>query len=306
MKRFNILKILTVVFVLQGYIFPLQGIKTSSDNAISNPQLFDYVTKIYTMQTTLKKEHPENTHITIEDPNFSSFVFCIVENSSKKETELSSGLLKCYKQLRDGNNTFSIEDVLDALPSLLTELQEIEAKAPRPSISNAVVGEGVCDLAAIDALLYAILTKLSLCCNTNTADFNGTFSALFDLKNTLTTCCSDVFSDFQQTWTILSAGFNGTFSLVNKVIIDLTNCCNAVIAGLSVVETDLDVSNVDASNIRNTVVSTLTVATSTEASFASLLALIIVCCNNVNDINSLANCASCILACYNEVCEAEC
>jgi hypothetical protein len=74
-------------------------------------------------------------------------------------------------------------------------------------------------------------------------NFAGTFTALADIKNTLTTCCAALESDFDGTFTTLSrliagaacdfspiftlltTGFEGTFSLLADINSTLTLCC---------------------------------------------------------------------------------
>lgn len=73
-------------------------------------------------------------------------------------------------------------------------------------------------------------------------DLSETTSLLHDINNTLTTCCANLNGNFQDTWTILSAGFNSTFSTINTIVNDangtfsslqdiqntLTACCSTL------------------------------------------------------------------------------
>src|SRR4029079_6697779 len=84
---------------------------------------------------------------------------------------------------------------------------------------------------------WTILAGLDLNCSTTVIiDLNGVFTAIADVKNTLTECCaeikSDIFDtqtliidDFRQTWTIL-AGLN--FNCPSTVVIDLSGVFTAI------------------------------------------------------------------------------
>lgn len=306
MKQSNILKFILITITLQTYLSLYGNIVNDS---ISNPQFLDDLIKTYAVQCNLEKE---NSFITIADPDFKSFVTCIVEGALEERTHnnLSNGLLTCYKQLCNDNNTFAMDDLLDALPNLIIELHNMKARGPRPSSSNAVAGQQTCDLSAIENLLNQLLAKLIQCCNTIIADFNGTYSALFDLKNTLTICCEDVLKDFQETWTILGAGFNGTFSLLNTIGIELSNCCSAMIAGLSSIVSELSTIETTINTIEETVDSIEVEVTSLLSAMAVYEAVVIACCEIVGSpaggIINTANHISCLLSCYDPPCIIVC
>lgn len=65
---------------------------------------------------------------------------------------------------------------------------------------------------------WTILANLSVSC-TAVVDLTPVFTAL-------DACCSNINNEFQQTWSILGAGFNGTFSTLQDIKNTLTNCCD--------------------------------------------------------------------------------
>ena len=201
----------------------------------------------------------------------------------EEEHLLSPGLLNCYERYSQNENCTSmhLSDLIIALPELLKEL-DVQLKAPRPSPShNGIAGPITCDLSQILSFLEMLKAKIDFCCqqqldccaelisdfqqtwtilaaiSTITASvdfssvftviqtgFNGTFSTLQDIKNTITACCENITNEFQQTWTILAAistvtasvdlspvftvineGFNSTFSSLQDIKNTITACC---------------------------------------------------------------------------------
>ncbi|HEX2977581.1 MAG TPA: hypothetical protein VHO47_00455, partial [Candidatus Babeliales bacterium] len=90
--------------------------------------------------------------------------------------------------------------------------------------------------------LSGVFTSVTACCNgtfsslgaiianqqTIISNEQATFTAISDVRNTLTACCATINSEFQQTWTILGAlasNASGTFS-------SLAACCNGTFSVL--------------------------------------------------------------------------
>ena len=117
-------------------------------------------------------------------------------------------------------------------------------------------------------------------------EFNGTFSAL-------NACCTNINSEFQQTWTILATGFNGTFSTLSNLTTTVTNHFAAtwtiLAAGFN--GTFSTIANINEANATFTALADLTttitndfaatwtiLATGFNGTFSALNA----CCTNIN------------------------
>src|SRR4029078_13523664 len=88
--------------------------------------------------------------------------------------------------------------------------------------------------------VFTVLANLDLSC-TAEVDLSGVFTAIADLKSTLTECCAEIKLDFEGTWTIL-AGLD--FDCSTTVIIDL-NGVFTVLANLDLSCTaEVDLSGV--------------------------------------------------------------
>ena len=285
---------LFIVILLHNYIFFLHGV-------MDDPQLFSHLTKVHTIQSMLQAGRPKSTHITIENSYFRPFITVIIENTLEEKTDanLSNGLLRCYKQLCNDNNTFSIEDILDTLPSLIIGLHTLKAGINFPPFLKPET----CDLSGIENLLQEILTSLIQCCNNIPIDFNGTFSVIQDIKNTLTICCEDIFQDFQYTWTILNADFNGTFSTLNEINITLTNCCNAIISLITNIESEITYINDVLLPALEANVHSLSVSIGIlHSEIAVVTSNFITCCHSINELESTFNFIACMASCLNPLC----
>lgn len=292
MKQFNILKFLFITIILQAHFSFLHG--NIVNDGVNDSQLLDYLIKTYAIQSTLEKE---NSFITVENPDFKYFVTCMVEDALEEETDnnLPDGLVKCYKQLCNDDNTFAIKDLLDALPSLITRLHEIK----RGINFSPFLKPKPCDLSGIENALNEILAKLIQCCSTISADFNGTYSAIQDIKSTLTECCANFLKDFQETWTILNAGFNNTFSTLDIIDVDLTNCCDTILGLIFDIEQELGVINTTLLPTLQTNVNILhTDVSDLQTEINDLAAIFTTCCNAIlelkDDFTFIACMASCI------------
>jgi len=166
------------------------------------------------------KEDCQTAYVTIENPIFKSYILFLIEKGLEDgaEQSFSNGLLECYEKIVQNNNEFSIDDLKEAFTELIEGLQYLQTKAPRPIISNPIVGPPTCDLSEINTLLHEIRALIVGCCNNSTLSFNSTFTALYDLQNTLTVCCENITNEFDATFTVL-------YNLQNT----LTACCLNVV-----------------------------------------------------------------------------
>jgi hypothetical protein len=80
-------------------------------------------------------------------------------------------------------------------------------------------------VATVTVDLSGIFTALDVCCREINQDFNNVFTALEDIRSTLTECCAAIDRDFNATWTILVSGFGDTFTLLTDIRGTLTECC---------------------------------------------------------------------------------
>ena len=311
MKKVN-LKHLCIVIIVQSYISFLCGSPVT--NIINNPQLLDYLIKAHIIQ--LMHQEPQTIYIVIEESHlnhFKSFISDIIKNEIEEKSKgtpgdrLSTGLLKCYKKLcNDNNNVFFVEDILGALPNLIIGLQNMKTKAPRPSLSNPVVGPEACSLVTVESLLNEILQKLIQCCTITSDDFNSTFSTIQDIKNTLTTCCEEFLQDFQYTWTILASGFNSTFSVLEAVDGDLTNCCNTMLAKLATIENQVAALSATIVDMQTDVDGITNAVNNSVSIFATIMTTFNACCVTIDSINNTANHITCVATCLAPLCGPQC
>lgn len=300
MKQINILKFLFIMIILQSHISFLYG--TTINTASNNSQLLQHALP------SMLTEEDLDTLITIENPHFKSVVAFVIENALEQGIDnlLSDGLLRCYIQLCKNNNTFLARDLIDALPNIMIQLNQMKTKAPRPSLPNPVVGPEACNVSIVENLLNEILRNLTTCCNNAAIDFSGTYSAIQDIKNTLTACCNNILSDFQQTWTILAADFNGTFSLLEELDGDLNNCCNIMLAKLATIESEVTTLETAINSIEIDVNTISALISESATIFDEITAAFNICCNTIEGINNTANHVSCLAACIAVLCEPVC
>lgn len=286
MQFLRILKFYSIFFVLQWNIFLLGTdffqlplieqcvIKHNGDifpikDAESSPLV----------QSMLEKGNPDEVYITVENPLFKSFVFDLVKNALEQGTEysLSNGLLRCYEQLLQDKNEFSLVDLKEAMPDLLGRADSMQLKASRPPLPYPIVGPGTCDLSTVNNMLSQIQTQIAQCCNNIFLDFQGTYS-------TITACCNNITSEFQQTWTILG-----------------------------VIQTDLSEVLVELSTILAISIDTNTKVTALEAAVTTIEIIVVgletTVANiqsTVNQIQSTVNGLACWDACFDPVCYGLC
>ncbi len=171
---------------------------------------------------------------------------------------------RCYQALHEKAQSVKINDLIITLmysidykaPGLLLHKS---LRAPRPNASqnnNSVVGPIInCDLHQLTELLEFLRILITLCCEqleqdfnilfsdlttilnnlntyciliTATSDFQGTFTTIQDIKNTLTTCCANITLDFEATWTSIFAGFATTFTEISDIKNTFTICCDEI------------------------------------------------------------------------------
>ena len=209
------------------------------------------------IKTTEQYIQPEKLLLEEEipvDESCKEFIISLIEKAVLKGEEhlLSQGLLHCYETITSDVTCSKLYliDLIDAFDDLVKGLQD-QLKAPRPSPTNAIVGGTSCNLAGVLALLQAIQSTINQCCQQQLSccaelisDFQqtwtilaniGTVTAVVDLSpvfTALNACCTNINSEFQQTWSILGAGFNGTFSAINGITgLNFNGTYSAIAAG---------------------------------------------------------------------------
>jgi hypothetical protein len=203
------------------------------------------------------KQHIEITPDRLAGLNLHSVLHAVVQYAYETNSlhELPQGLINCCEMLEKGCCTVHAEDLNEALPVAMEKMMDpamssIIARAPRVdapgSMDGSIVGPLVCDfsevLAILNSLLQCCQTQLN-CCNTLIADFNGTFTALADIKNTLTECCDTIIDDLNGTFTVLAnlstitsiavVDFSPVFTALADLNNTLTICCDTVINDLN-------------------------------------------------------------------------
>jgi hypothetical protein len=210
-------------------------------------------------------------------------VFCLViEHMYEKNImhELPQGLLNCYEAVENDASSLYILDLAEALPVVIEKMMDpmIFPRASRPDAADfgdgSIVGPLLeCNIDKAVRLLNQLLKVVNECCAALEFDFsgvfttlsnliasatcdftsvfsivntniNGTFTELNDIKDTLTTCCNQLESDFDGTFTALAnlvatascdftavfsqltMDFNGTFSVLDDIKNSLTLCCD--------------------------------------------------------------------------------
>ncbi|HEX2978622.1 MAG TPA: right-handed parallel beta-helix repeat-containing protein [Candidatus Babeliales bacterium] len=189
-------------------------------------------------------------------------------------------LVRCYDALVE-NKDISIVDLRELLPAMISFVKE-EMRAARPDAGDSL-GNGAlsgcngcgCDLSQILAILNSLQAKLTIliaCCNEVLIDLQGTFSVLANLNVTATVDLSPIF-------TMISACCNGTFSAIadikssltaitvnlNPVFTALTACCNGTFSMLNKIDTEV----IGTFSLLNTII------INEQATFTALAA----CCN---------------------------
>ena len=192
-----------------------------------------------------------------------------------QDDQIAESLGRCYFQLREGQQELHVDDLIIVLPFLLTYVNDQDLnRAPREdvqSINSAISGccNG-CDSGQIIALLNAIKKLIINCCEDINIDFqatwsilanltfnvtatvdlsgvytalnaccNGTFTAISEVKNTLTVCCANINQEFQATWSILNAiQLTQTVDL-SGVYTSLNACCNSTFTAIADVKNTL-------------------------------------------------------------------
>ena len=223
---------LIIIFILLPFsnIFSNQQPTTNNQQPTTNNQ----------QPTTNVENNIISKEINIDD-SFKIFINAIIQKSLEQESEgnLSQGLLNCYEQCIIDEKCYSLPliDLMEALPELIKELN-IQLKAPRPTanLHDNLAGAPTCDLGQIVALIHQLQAQINQCCQQQLnccteliSDFQqtwtilaniGTVTASIDLSpvfTALNACCTNINSEFQQTWSILGAGFNGTFSSIAAI-----------------------------------------------------------------------------------------
>jgi hypothetical protein len=187
---------------------------------------------------------------------------------------LPQGLINCCKALENDETSLYAYDLAEALPIVIEAIADpaMHAKllrAPRLDPDNAIVGPLLdCDLNKVVQLLNKLLKTINECCaelefdfnvvftslsslmasvtcdltvvfSTVNTNFNGTFTVLTDIKNTLTTCCAESEFNFDGTFTalaqaacdlssafsVININFNDSFSVLSDIQNTLTTCC---------------------------------------------------------------------------------
>ena len=253
---------------------------------------------------------------TIND-DFKEFIKEYVERTSDAGNEeiLSIALRNCYTKIIETPmcTTLPLNDLIDAFPELVAELED-QIKSPRPPSNNHfIVGPGVCDLASIANLLLhlkflinQLIVQQAACCSQIFSDFQQTWTMLAQISTSTATvdlssvftalnaCCTNINSEFQQTWTIL-ANLTVTASAdLSAVFTALNACCTninsefqqtwTILANLTVTAS-VDLSavftalNACCTNINSEFQQTWTILA---AGFDGTFSDINACCTNIN------------------------
>lgn len=188
----------------------------------------------------------------------------VLNNQYPRENNVPEEVNRCYKALQENAQLVKIEDLLVTLIFIINHkapgiLSHEHIRAPRPTTfhdNNPIVEPLIsCDLDQLMELLEFLRNIIIFCCDqleqdfenffftltviinnlntycnliTATSSFETTFTALQDIKNTLTTCCANITLDFEATWTILAAGFSATFTEISDIKNTLTACCDQI------------------------------------------------------------------------------
>ena len=159
-------------------------------------------------------EHREYFEIPEEIAQFIMAIFEDATHENRVE-ELPKELVHCYKRILNNERILPLADLALSLPFMFNYLEKITAemdKAPRPENSN-IVGPTQENLSLIIFFLR-------------------------QLQQQLAACCSNITSEFQQTWTILANITTPTMTVdLSPVFTALNACCNNINCRVS---TDLD------------------------------------------------------------------
>jgi hypothetical protein len=218
---------------------------------------------------------PEN----LEGLNLKELFRAVIEYAYETNTvhELPQGVINSCKALENDASTLYMPDLAEALPIIIEKMadpmmQQMLLRAARidaPGTDGAVVGPLLdCNVDKIVPLLNKLLQTIHECCaqlefdfkgvftvlsnlmasvtcdfssvfSAITTNFNGTFSVLNDIQDTLTTCCAQLEFDFDGTFSVLAeiecdlssvfsvitTNFNGTFTVLTDIQDTLTTCC---------------------------------------------------------------------------------
>jgi hypothetical protein len=230
-------------------------------------------------QCALKTDADGKNTICIDCPELEKFVAIIVKDAvtGGKEANLSGNLLLFCEKVLTEKKDFSPEELSLAMPELLSLLSEKieQTKAPRldapGSADGSIVGPLIdCNLDEVIALLNQIIALINQCCamifvdfngvfttlvdikNTLTIDFNGTFTALFDIKNTLTIDFNGTFTELTEIFNTLTVDFAGTFTELDDIFNTLTTCCDGTFTALAEITVDANGTFTELTEIFNT------------------------------------------------------
>ena len=196
------------------------------------------------------KKHVVVTPEKLAGLDLGSVLRAVVECAYETHTlhELPQGLINCHESLETGVHILPALDLLEALPVVIEKMMDpmmtkVLTRAPRPGAANGVVGPSVCDLSEVIQILNTLLAKINQCCQGGQieccdellADFAATFTALDDIKSTLTDCCANIQNNFNGTFTVLAllstptividCDFSSVFTVLTELQDTLTLCC---------------------------------------------------------------------------------
>lgn len=131
---------------------------------------------------------------------------------------ISAELQTCYQAITEGQTVLPaalLEKVTPELVTLVSSYLQDQGRAPRPSSQPALVGPGCggCDLTTL-------LEALEQCCSQ--------FKLTFSLLDTLTVCCSEVFSTLTECCQDIQT------TLTVDILDTITDCCNSIMTTLTV------------------------------------------------------------------------
>ncbi len=177
------------------------------------------------------------------------------------DTQVPTGMIDCCKALSN-NEPIKKTDVLCTLAYMTGTLKKLLHDPQEPLNRLFVESIEACDFTDIIGLinqliilfntccaqfefngtftvLTDILNSITTCCAIIENDFTGVFTALADLNGTLTSCCAEIAVDFQGTLTVVQTGFAGTFTSLTELNETLTTCCAEIAADFQTIFTTI-------------------------------------------------------------------
>jgi hypothetical protein len=188
-----------------------------------------------------------------------SGTFSVLDDIKNTLTACCGNFQNTFTVLNDINNTLTIDfagtfsvlnDISNTLTTCCSTLQfdfngafTAIAAITTPTITM------VCDFSSIFTVL-------------NT-EFNATFTALDDIKNTITACCANITNEFNGTFTAIDAintEANATFTVLDDIKNTITACCanitnefNGTFTAIDAINTEANATFTALADIKNTI-----------------------------------------------------